>query len=81
MRAALGLGGIAALSAIAATIVSPPRPETVVLAAPQAQTTDPATIDAPTDPPTDAALETPTVLYVQLQPGETAPPGATVIPA
>ena len=82
MRAALGLGGIAAFSAIAAGIVSPPRPEAVVLPVPAAQAADLSTVaatDAPTDQP--SAAPTQAIRYVQLLPGQTAPPGATVIPA
>ncbi len=90
MRAALGLGGIAAMSAIAAGIVSPPRPEAIVLAAPtlvapgatdqQAAipTADPAAAVAGGDPTASATRQ---IIYVQLQPGQTAPPGATVISA
>jgi hypothetical protein len=75
MRLALGLGGMAALSALATAIILPPHaPAPVDIAAVDA--TDTA---APTA--TDTAGPTPTVRYVQLAPGETAPPGATVIPA
>jgi hypothetical protein len=72
MRFALGLGGVAALSALATAIVMPPSPPEPDIAA----------VD-PTDAPTaaDTAGPTPTVRYIQLRPGETAPPGATVIPA
>ena len=86
MRAALGLGGIAALSAIAAGIVSPPRPDAVLLAAPPQQlgavdgqgAADSPTGSAPDQP---AAPATPQIRYIQLQPGQTAPPGAIVLPA
>lgn len=75
MRLALGAGGLAAFSALAAAIVMPPRPATQAPAVvPQQQTG------------TTSATGTPLQLvrpirYVQLSPGETAPPGATVIPA
>jgi hypothetical protein len=84
MRAALGVGGLAAMSALAAAIVAPPRPDTVVLAAPPA--VDPnaqVQNQAPTDPgPAATPVQVPRqVKYVQLLPGQTPPPGATVIPA
>jgi hypothetical protein len=83
MRVALGFGGIAALSALSAAIVLPPRPVTSA----------PVTVDQPasTDPGGQAATSSatapttpqssPTILYIQLAPGQTAPPGATVIDA
>jgi hypothetical protein len=71
MRAVLGAGGIAALSAIAVAIVSPARPPvgavTVIEPTPFAPGT-PVTVLRP-------------VQYVQLLPGQTAPPGAKVIDA
>jgi hypothetical protein len=76
MRMALGAGGIAALSALAAVIVLPPRSAAPVSATQnqQSQATDPQAS------PTDIQLVRP-IRYVQLSPGETAPPGATVIAA
>jgi hypothetical protein len=60
MRIALGAAGLAALSALAAAIVMPPRP-------------------AVYSPPMNAQLVAPAGQYVQLQLGQTAPPGAMVI--
>jgi hypothetical protein len=75
MRLALGLGGMAALSALATAIILPPAaPVPADVAA-----VDPTGTAAPTG--TDTTGPTPTVRYVQLAPGESAPPGATVIPA
>jgi hypothetical protein len=81
MRLALGAGGIAALSALATAIVLPPR---VVVQVPAA--VPPAQALAPQQSDTAAASGTPlqvqrAIKYVQLLPGQTAPPGATVIPA
>ena len=76
MRMALGAGGIAALSALAAAIVLPPRPAAPVSATQnqQSQTTD----SQPSSTPVQLVRP---IRYVQLSPGETAPPGATVIDA
>jgi len=71
MRMALGAGGIAAFSALAAAIVLPPH---YAPAATQQQATD----QAPS--PTPIQVVRP-IQYVQLAPGQTAPPGATVIDA
>jgi hypothetical protein len=76
MRMALGAAGIAALSALAAAIVLPPRSAAPVQTT---QTEQPQATDPPASP-TDIQLVRP-IKYVQLSPGETAPPGATVIPA
>jgi hypothetical protein len=70
MRFALGAAGLAAFSALAAAIVMPPRPA-VVQPAVAGQVTS-STAGAP------AAVQQP-VQYIQLQPGQTAPPGAKVI--
>jgi hypothetical protein len=70
MRIALGSGGLAILSAIAAAVVVPPRP--VVVPPPDSA---PA---APADAATPIAVQQP-VQYIQLLPGQTAPPGAIVI--
>jgi hypothetical protein len=76
MRMALSAGGIAALSALAAAIVLPPRPAVPVIVTPEQST---PTVD-PQPSPTDVQIVRP-IQYVQLSPGQTAPPGATVIPA
>jgi hypothetical protein len=72
MRLALGAGGLAVLSALAATIVSPP------------QTASPVTADVPQQAAvpqgTGVSVQQP-IQYVQLLPGQTPPPGATVIDA
>lgn len=75
MRLALGAGGLAAFSALAAAIVMPPRPVTQAPpVVPQKQTGTTSATGTPLQ------LQRP-IRYVQLLPGETAPPGATVIPA
>jgi hypothetical protein len=78
MRMALGAGGIAAFSALAAAIVLPPQPaqpaQVVVITQPQPQVTDPG----PSATPLQVVRP---IQYVQLLPGQTAPPGATVIGA
>jgi hypothetical protein len=71
MRVALGSGGLAILSALAAAIVVPPRP----VVAPPAGAAPPT---APGDTATPIAVQQP-VQYIQLLPGQTAPPGAIVI--
>jgi hypothetical protein len=70
MRVALGAAGLAAFSALAGAIVLPPRP--VVLPPVYAQQGVPVGVG------TTTGAQTP-IQYVQLQPGQTAPPGATVI--
>jgi len=78
MRMALGAGGIAAFSALAAAIVLPPQPaqpaQVVVITQSQPQATDPG----PSATPLQVVRP---IQYVQLLPGQTAPPGATVIGA
>ena len=78
MRMALGAGGIAAFSALAAAIVLPPQPaqpaQVVVITQSQPQATDPG----PSATPLQVVRP---IQYVQLLPGQTAPPGATVPPA
>jgi hypothetical protein len=71
MRIALGAAGIAAFSALSAAIVMPPSP---AVSAPMTYVQQPA----PGGPGSVVAGQAP-VLYVQLQPGQTAPPGAKVI--
>lgn len=77
MRFAFGAAGFAALSALTTAIVLPAQPTVV---APQAYSTETAgtgtAYTAATGTP--VALEQP-VQYIQLLPGQTAPPGATVI--
>jgi hypothetical protein len=86
MRVVLGVGGVAALSAIAAAIVAPPQPDAVVIQPQTVVMPDPNAADAqavvsqPTPDPTAAQVVRP-IQYIQLQPGQTPPPGATVIPA
>jgi hypothetical protein len=70
MRIALGAGFLAILSAITSAIVAPPQPTV-------GQAMDPALANAGATP--DAVARP--VVYVQLQPGQTAPPGAKVIDA
>lgn len=77
MRLALGAGGLAAFSALAAAIVMPPRPVTQAPAVVPQQQQQTGTTSATGTP---LQLERP-IRYVQLSPGETAPPGASVIPA
>ena len=74
MRLALGAGGLAAMSALAATIVMPPRPAAQVANSAQQRA---ASAD-PLAGPTSAQVQRP-IQYVQLLPGQTAPPGAAVI--
>lgn len=76
MRLALSAGGIATMSALAAAIVLPPRPATQASGAVQ----QPAASADPLANPTAAQVQRP-IQYVQLSPGQTAPPGATVIAA
>jgi hypothetical protein len=75
MRLALGAGGLAAFSALATAIVLPPRP---AVQAPVAILQQPADTASPAGSPSGSSRP---VRYVQLQPGQTAPPGASVIPA
>jgi len=75
MRVALGAGGLATLSALATAIILPPRPTVVPQPAPV--TDSQAANQAP---PSSIEVQRP-IRYVQLSPGETAPPGATVIKA
>jgi hypothetical protein len=81
MRIALGAGGLAALSALLTAIVMPPAKPMVQ--APIAN--DPQYGQGPQQPSggpgsTPGSVQRP-VQYVQLLPGETAPPGARVIDA
>ena len=81
MRLALGAGGLAALSALATAIVLPPRVVVQVPAGvPPAQALAPQQIDTPSASGTPTQVQR-AIKYVQLAPGQTAPPGATVIPA
>ncbi len=67
VRLAFGIGGIAAASALVTAIVRPGAPASPVVAFPA---TEPATI-----------TQQRPVTYVQLAPGQSAPPGAKVIDA
>jgi hypothetical protein len=79
MRLALGAGGLAAFSALATALVLPPRP---VIQAPVAVLQQPTDTGSLTDLPSGTSLGSDRpVRYVQLLPGQTAPPGASVIPA
>lgn len=71
MRVALGAGGLAALSALLTAIALPVRSPAAAPVAGSQQM-------APGSTPTPITLQRP-IQYVQLQPGQTAPPGATVI--
>jgi len=72
MRLALGAGGLAAFSAIVTAIVIPPGSM-----AGAAQSTSQSAGGLATSPATVQVQHQ--VRYIQLQPGQTAPPGATVI--
>ncbi len=75
MRVALGAGGLAILSALATGIILPPRP--TLVRQPGSASNSPAA----TQPlPSSLEVQRP-IRYVQLSPGETAPPGSTVIKA
>jgi hypothetical protein len=71
MRIALGSAGLAAFSALLTAIVMPAKPPVAV------PTTDTQQA-APAAAGTPISVQRP-VQYVQLQPGQTAPPGATVV--
>jgi hypothetical protein len=71
MRLTLAMTGFVAATAMATAIIRPPAPA-------------PAATPDPVPQPTDAPTQPPLVIrrvtqYVQLKPGETAPPGATVV--
>ena len=69
MRVVIGSAGFAILSAIASAIVAPPRPSMAVPQQPADKSTGtPTTVEQP-------------IHYIQLLPGQTAPPGAKVIDA
>ncbi len=73
MRFALGAAGLAALSALAAAIVLPPNASLV-------GQTNPQSAQAQQAAPGGGGVAVPQpIQYVQLQPGQTAPPGARVI--
>lgn len=67
LRLALGAGGIAALSALITAIAVPPAPAVSTL------------VNSPAAP-TMVSQQHP-IVYVQLSPGQSPPPGATVIDA
>jgi hypothetical protein len=72
MQLALGAGGIAALSALSAAVVMPPRYSTPAVQPADATQSTAGLL-------TDSGQGSPSILYVQLAPGETAPPGAMVV--
>lgn len=72
MRVVLGGGGLAVLSAIASAIVAPPQPAVVAPAEVTQSEMEPVATGTP------IPVQRP-VQYIQLQAGQTAPPGATVI--
>jgi hypothetical protein len=74
MRLALGAGGLAAMSALAAAIVMPPRSAAQYANSAQQPA---ASVDSLAGP-TAVQVQRP-IQYVQLLPGQTAPPGAAVI--
>jgi len=67
LRLVLGAGGIATLSALITAIVAPPAPAA------------PVSVATPAAPAT--VTQQRPVQYVQLAPGQSPPPGATVIDA
>jgi hypothetical protein len=72
MRLALGAGGLAAFSAIVTAIVVPPASMVAAV-----QSTG-QTANGPAATPVTVQVQR-QVRYIQLQPGQTAPPGAKVI--
>jgi hypothetical protein len=72
MRLALGMAGLAALSALATAVIAPPAPTV-------AEGTATTAADA-ADPLAPASVHVRHVTrYVQLQPGQTAPPSSKVL--
>jgi hypothetical protein len=74
MRLALGAGGLAAFSALLSAIVAPAGPAVVTTVVAQ----QPADTSAAQATGTPITLQRP-IQYIQLQPGQTAPPGAIVV--
>lgn len=74
MRLALGAGGLAAFSALLSAIVMPARPAVVTTVA-DAQPADSTAANAIGTPITVQQQ----IQYIQLQAGQTAPPGAIVV--
>ena len=72
MRAVIGGGTLAVLSAIASAIVAPPQPAVVAPADVTQYQVEPVATGTP------IPVQRP-VQYIQLKAGQTAPPGATVI--
>jgi hypothetical protein len=74
MRVAFFAGGLAAVSALLAAIVNPAKPAvvTTVTGVQQQQQTTPLTTGTP------ISVQQP-IQYIQLLPGQTAPPGAIVV--
>ncbi len=76
MRMALGAGGLAAMSALAAGIVMPPSVATLA----PVPATAPQAVDGTAAPAGTLQVKRP-VKYIQLVAGQTPPPGAQVIAA
>ncbi len=76
MRLAFGVTGLAALSAMIAGIVSPAQPASAPLPADPSAAASTTAADAPT---TISVPVQHVTKYVTLKPGQTAPPGATVV--
>ena len=74
MRFALGLTGLVAATAMATSIVRPPAASPAT-----SPGTDPSALPVPDPTAAPALVVTHVTRYVQLQPGETAPPGAKVV--
>lgn len=79
MRLAISAGGLAAFSALVTGIVLPPRQAPLIVQTP-ARTQPAAPSLAAEATPGSIQAQRP-IKYVQLSPGESAPPGATVIAA
>jgi hypothetical protein len=73
MRVTLGLTGLVAATAMATAIIRPPAPAAVAAPDPTVGPPDPTT------PPPAPVVVRHVTQYVQLKPGETAPPGAKVV--
>jgi hypothetical protein len=78
MRLALGAGGLAAFSAILAAIVIPPGSFAGAAQSTQSNQSTDQSASAPAASPSTIQVQH-QILYIQLQPGQTAPPGAKVI--
>jgi hypothetical protein len=78
MRLALGAGGLAAFSAILAAIVIPPGSFAGAAQSTQSTQSTDQSANAPAASPSTIQVQH-QILYIQLLPGQTAPPGAKVI--